>query len=240
MEATYPTKAIILKREARGEDDSRVVVYTYDHGMLDLIARGTKKIKSKLAGHLEPLCLSNIMVVNGKQYNYIGAAVSDNCYPSIKADWDRSLAAGSGINIFNHLVKENLKDEKLYLLLKEYLETLNNLANNSKLIFYKDIFILKLISLLGRKPELYNCVQCKKRPPPLGNSFDFIKGGLVCQQCIKTSGNNIKGLTLSEKCIKVLRLADKSDFTVFAKLKLTNQVTEEVNRLVSKLVEFFY
>ena len=69
MEETFNTKAIILKREPFWEADTRVVVYSLEKGKLHLIARGTKKISSKLAGHLEPMNFVDLMVVRGKQFD---------------------------------------------------------------------------------------------------------------------------------------------------------------------------
>ncbi len=125
MEATYPTKAIILKREPRGEDGSRVVVYTPDKGKLELVARGTKKIQSRLAGHIEPLCLSNIMVIRGKRFDYIGSAVSENSCLNIKNNLDKIQAAGKAVRIFNKLVKEGQADKETFRLLKDWLNILN-------------------------------------------------------------------------------------------------------------------
>ncbi|MFH1822239.1 MAG: recombination protein O N-terminal domain-containing protein [Patescibacteria group bacterium] len=43
MEETYTTKAIVLNRQPFRENDSRVVVYSFEQGKMELVARGTKK-----------------------------------------------------------------------------------------------------------------------------------------------------------------------------------------------------
>ena len=101
MEETYNTTAIITNNEPYREHDSKITAYTIDRGKLELIARGTKKIKSKLAGHLEPASLVNLMVVHGKQYDYTGFADSQNLYINIKNNYDKILICGL---VFQNLI----------------------------------------------------------------------------------------------------------------------------------------
>ena len=84
MEDTYRANAIIISSQPFREYDGKRVVYSLEKGKLDLVVRGVKRIKSKLSAHLEPLSLAEIMVVRGRQFNYVGAAMSRNCYSAIK------------------------------------------------------------------------------------------------------------------------------------------------------------
>ena len=233
MDETYTTKAIILKRFSFRENDSKAIVYSRDKGKLELVARGTKKINSKLAGHLEPISLSDIMVVRGRQYNYIGSAVSNNCYKIIKGDLDKLQIAGKAIKNFNKLIKEEQADKKIYILLQEFFNEINkkDLIADYELLY--NFFILKLLVILGYGPELYYCVGCRQKIRPKGNKFDFIKGGIICNNC--KTGNN---LTISENCIKVMRFAINEKFANLSKLKIKNSISNEIKKIVSSFLEF--
>ena len=93
MEDTYNTKAIILRRTPYRESDLRLTVYTPEHGKKILIARGALKQKAKLTGHLEPLVLSDVMIVRGKNYDYIGSAQGKKFYLNIKSDLEKTKYA---------------------------------------------------------------------------------------------------------------------------------------------------
>ena len=86
MEETYATKAIVLNRVPFRENDIRVSLYSSDQGRLDLIARGARKTKSKIAGHIEPISLARIMVIRGKRLDYLGSAINEASYFNIKND----------------------------------------------------------------------------------------------------------------------------------------------------------
>jgi len=239
MNETYTTKAIILNRLAAGEDDTRVVVYTQDRGKLELVARGTKKIKSKLAGHLEPICLSNLMIVRGRQFDYIGAAVYNNCYFNIKSDLEKLILAGKAISVFNKIVKLGEKDEATFILLRQFLDVLNNQQKASvsyELLF--NFFVLRLAVQLGHKPELYSCVVCRKKIAPNGNKLDLFRGGLVCLNCQKNKPDK-QVLPISADCIKILRFTIRSDLKGLIRLKVENKLAIEIINIISSFSKFY-
>ena len=96
-----------------------------------------------------------------------------------------------------------------------------------------NFFILKLLVILGYGPELYYCVGCRQKIRPKGNKFDFIKGGIICNNC--KTGNN---LTISENCIKVMRFAINEKFANLSKLKIKNSISNEIKKIVSSFLEF--
>ncbi len=238
MEETYTTTAIILSRQPFRENDCRVVVYSRDRGKIDLVARGTKKISSKLAGHLEPFNLSDLMVARGRQYDYIGAAISRNCYYNIKADSEKTACAGQAANIFNKLIKPGERGERLFGLLLDFLETLNKnqLSFISYQLFYH-FFALNVLAELGYRPELYKCVICGNKILPNDNRFNLSKGGLVCAKCRKNSKNK-QDLPISADCIKVLRLAVESDLNKLIKFKINDKLIKETNNIISYFYDY--
>lgn len=254
MEETYNLKAIVLKSEPWREDGAMILTYSAERGKLELAARGIKKISSKLAGHLEPITFSSIMAVRGRHYDYVGSAVGENCYVNIKSDLEKLEAAGRIINIFNKIVKEGEKDEKLFILLRGALEILDSgqpaCRTDGQLLI--SLFTLKLLAFLGHKPELYNCVVCGKKILPGGNKFDFAKGGVVCDKCslaeltlISNSARSgiasrLTGLTISDNCIKVLRVVAENDLKKTANINIGRTFKEENIKVISSFLKFNY
>ncbi|MFH1522623.1 MAG: DNA repair protein RecO [Patescibacteria group bacterium] len=255
MEETYTTRAIILNRYPFREHDSKAAIYSLDRGKLELIARGTKKLSSKLAGHLEPISLSKIMVVRGKQYDYVGSAISENCFLNIKSDLEKLQYAGQAINVFGKLIKEEQADENIFTLIEEYINLLDKAefeAHNIELFYH--FFVLKLLSLLGYTPELYNCVICKnKLKEPNGNLFDVAKGGVICANCSKKSPtspptpllirkgeiNCLKDcLTISENCIKILRLVIDKELSQLISLDINNESKKETCKVINSFLDY--
>ncbi|MCK4540300.1 DNA repair protein RecO [Candidatus Parcubacteria bacterium] len=219
MEETFNIQAIILNRHIFRENDSRVLVYSKEHGKMFLVARGARSIKSKMAGHIEPFCLSDLMVVRGKNYNYIGGAKSGNCFRELKSDLKKLEVAGRSFAILNKIIKEHEVDPKLFFLINDFLEALSDINKNIDSNLFLHAFILKLICQLGYRPELYSCVICRKDINPNNNYFDFKRGGLVCSSCRKNS------LTIHKDSIKLLRFIVKENFKNISKLHFNKKIS---------------
>ena len=234
MDETYLIKAIILKRQPFREYDAKVTVYSLEQGKMELVARGVKKISSKLAAHIEPISLTNIMVIKGKQFNYIGSSVSENNFLAVRSNLEKIKVTGKAINIFDKLIKPERQDKELFQLLYIFLEILNE----KKIDYSYDLFlyylILKILTELGYKPELHVCVTCKKKIKPTGNSFDLLKGGIICVSCKKTKNS----LTISDNAIKILRLTIEENLEELIKLKIEIKLEKEIIKIISSFLQF--
>ncbi|MDO8592573.1 MAG: DNA repair protein RecO [bacterium] len=236
MDETYNLTAIVLNRRPYAEDDGRVTVYSLERGKLDLTVRGLKKIKSKLAGHLEPMTLVDIMAVRGRRHDYAGAAVSQECFGRIKNDLDKLTIAGQAVGVFNKLVKAGEADQGLFALLKDFLQLLN-LDTRCPLDAecLNSFFILKLLVELGYRPELDNCLGCGKKIMPGHNFFNPAKGGLFCSNCPSNSGS----LEISDDAIKLLRLAISCKLAGLIKIKISDRLEKEIMNIVNCFFQYY-
>ncbi len=247
MEETRHGQAIILNRSDYRESDSLNTVYTRDFGKLALVARGTKKIKSKLAGHLEPISLADILIIKGKGFDYVGSALTRNAYLNIKDNLNKIYYAGRAINWFSRLVRDAEPDERLFLLLSRWLEVLDNYPSEEFTKesgeLYFTFFALKLMSELGYKPEMYECLNCRQKIKPGKNYFNLKNGGLVCGDCIEKekaaqSLNSAELLTISDNCIKLMRFIMDNKLDIAKKLKLDKKVIKELSILTINFLNF--
>ncbi len=61
----YQTEAIIIKKTKLGEADRILTLYTPRLGKIQAVARGVRRPRSKLAGHLELLTYSLVSLARG-------------------------------------------------------------------------------------------------------------------------------------------------------------------------------
>jgi len=247
MDETRHSQAIVLNRSDYRESDSLITCYTRNFGKLTLVARGTKKIKSKLAGHLEPISLVDILVIKGKRFDYVGSALMADAYLGIKDNLNKIYYAGRGIGWFNKLVKDGEKDERLFFLLGRWLEVLNNYPSDDftkesgELFFI--FFALKLMAELGYQPEMYNCLNCHGKIKPGKNYFNLKNGGIICENCLakerleqEISSNEL--LTISDNCIKLMRFIIDNQLDSAKKLRLDKRVIKELSILTLNFLNF--
>jgi len=239
MEATYIAKAIVLKSEPWREFDSRVVFYTKEYGKLDLVARGTKRIGSKLAGHLEPFNLIDLMVINGRSKSYAGGASNVDCFLELKQDLAKIESAGKVINWFDQNFQIGETDQQAFYLLENFLNLLNQVK--SEPIYYHllaSIIILKLMVILGQGPNLDTCLICQKDISNQGLRFDLIGNGVVCLSC--QPKRNQLTMDLSVDCVHKLKMIMSHQFDqVIKNLKINHLIANEINLAVNNLIKSF-
>ena len=238
MAETQRTTAIVLKRYDWRDYDSRVVLYTRDFGKKVLVARGTKRPGSKLAAHIEPLNQVELMILNGKQFSYVGSAVIETSFLKIKNNLNALYYAGSALAIFDSLVKENLSEEVVFNFLLTHLKKLEEQADNlssSQGNFWYQHFISRLLSLLGYQPNLQHCGHCGSLLEAGGNYFSSHNCSIVCQAC-QTEGQKISLVPISDNLIKTLRLAVGTNELNF--LKIPEKTLKEWDLINRLMIEF--
>ena len=247
MDESRHSSAIILNRSDYRESDSLVVAYTRYFGKLSLVARGTKKNRSKLAGHLEPMSLVDILIIKGKGFDYIGSALGTNAFLNLKDNLNKIYYCVLAFKWFNRLIKEGQSDERLFFLLLRWLEVLDTYPpeeftkENGELFFI--YFALKLMTELGYKPEMYECLSCRQKIEPGKNYFNLKNGGVICGNCFENDQktqviNPAEILTISDNCIKLMRFIMDNRLDTAKKLKLDKRVIKELSVLTLSFLNF--
>jgi DNA repair protein RecO (recombination protein O) len=241
MDETKNTVALILNRIDYREADSLVTVYTQNFGKLNLVARGTKKLQSKLAGHLEPISLVKLLIVNGKGFNYVGSALTVEAYLGIKDDLNKLYYAGQALANFSRLVKEGQADQRLFFLTKTWLEVLNDYQvqeftkESGELLL--NFFLLKLLSELGYQPNVNNCLLCQEKLQAGENYFDLKSGGIICGDCYQPRLQT-ELFSISDNCVKLLRFILGNRFQEAKKLKTNKKLIKELSFLINSFISF--
>ncbi|MBI5071724.1 DNA repair protein RecO [Candidatus Falkowbacteria bacterium] len=225
---TRLTKGIILRKQDYRESDRLFVIYTNELGKIEAVAKGVRKIKSKMAGHLELFSIINLMVAPGKTYYQIAGAEREKNFLNIKSDLGKTVLGSFCLEVVDIFTKTDHPDLKIYELLYEILEIFDNgkMKNFLKMYSLSKFFTLKLLSSLGWTPELYTCVKCKKKIMPSGNFFDASRGGLTCGQCGKSD------LPISTAAIKILRFVLQKKLKDAAALKITKTHIKELVKII--------
>ncbi len=157
-------QSLVLSRRDFRENDQIISLYTKEKGKLEVLARGVKKIISKNAAHLEPFSLVEAEIIQGKELARLGAVQPINYFANIRADLQKSLAAGYVVGLLNKILHEGEKDEKIFNLTLSWLEFINSQLLITNYLLLLDDYIVSLLHCLG-----YDIQTVKASP-----SHDFI------------------------------------------------------------------
>lgn len=238
------TKAIVLSRQPKHEADMQLRVFTWSFGKLDLVARGLRRSGSKLAGHLEPFNLCELLILRGRHHDYIASAWSLNSFYDLKSDLNKVYFAGQALKLFDRLVRSSQADPSLFILLESYLESLSGeddgLSQSLGLLYY-NFFLAKLLAILGTSPELAVCIQSGELITPGHNYLDIERGGLLCSRCFQSMASPPETVCkIGDNVIRLLRLAVDFEFANLRKIVLSSHDLKELNRLLKLFLEYHY
>lgn len=222
MATHYRTKALILgKREFR-EADRFFTFFTKEHGKVEALAKGERKIESKLRGGLELFYLSEISFIQGRYWKtLVDASLTDN-FSAIRNNLVKMKAASLVGRQVTTLVRGQEKDEDVWNLL---VNTFQRLNESSRVFLTHQFFFWRLVSHLGYQPQLHKCANCKQELNPDQLYFSATQGGMVCKDCKQGLNQKVEPGT-----IKIVRAILSEDWQEVSKLKV-NDYQEDLNQL---------
>lgn len=175
------TRGFVLRKYDIGEADRMYIIYTKDYGKKNLFCKGALKIQSKLAPHLAEFADADFDFVKGKIFEKIIGARMEKSFVSIRNDL-RKIAIGNFIlDAVDNLIKPDHPDREIYILIKKALEIIDGHKDIRKAYFSANIFIWKLLILLGYKPEIDKCAKCGMKLKE--SYFDERTGEFFCGEC---------------------------------------------------------
>jgi DNA repair protein RecO (recombination protein O) len=188
------TQAIILSRTDYGEADRIITLLTPGYGKLALLAKGVRRIKSKLAGGIELFSVSEITFIKGK--GSVGTLVSTRLvkhYGNIIRNLERTMLGYELIKQL-HKATEDEPEEGYFELLHQSFEALDHSEISQELI--KLWFPMQLLRLGGYTPNLQSDAQGKKLEAAARYQFDFDHASFAPHPEGVFSANHIKFLRL--------------------------------------------
>src|SRR3990167_3428207 len=114
---THTTTAITLYYRIYREHDRIYTMYSRDFGKLNLLARGSNKIVSKLAGHIEPCVLSSLMIAQGSGWDILAQARTIKSFKMIRLDQRRFLLVSLCVECLDQLTRAEERDQEVFDLL---------------------------------------------------------------------------------------------------------------------------
>ncbi|MBN2077159.1 MAG: DNA repair protein RecO [Dehalococcoidales bacterium] len=229
----YQTDAIVIKKTKLGEADTILTFYTPDRGKIQGFAKSLRKTKSKMAGHLELITHSRVTFARGRNLDTITGSQTIDSFVALKSDFKLMSYALYVIELVNQFTPEHYEDYKLFQLL---LETLKNLCQTDDIETLLRFFEIHLLSEVGYRPQLQQCVNCRKVLEPVTNTFSPASGGVLCPECSYKSASIL--FSLSVNALKVLRFFQNNDYDTASRLKVPPELSTELEKVIRGYIRY--
>jgi len=96
-------------------------------------------------------------------------------------------------------------------------------------------FELRLLGLLGFRPQLFRCVTCGDDPQADGNAFSAEAGGVVCPHCTPSHRD---AQALPAAAFRVMRFLQTREWAVARCIQLTPETRGALERIMHSYIRY--
>lgn len=227
---TYRAQAIVLGHFEYGEADRILKLFTLEKGKISAIAKGVRKIRSRKAGHLEPFTQVNVFLARGRDLDIITQAEAVNLMMGLRGDLRRMALASYIVEVLDRFTYDEGPNPNLFRLLSHTLSRLEAQANLESVIHY---FEIRLLELVGYRPQLFECIDCGEKIQAQDQFFSPLGGGIACPKCGRMRA---EAWPIEQNVLRYLRHLQRSSWAAVKPL----EIPEPVHKGLAALFEAYF
>ncbi len=220
---TITVKGLVLKQTNYSEADKILTLFTDELGIVTVISKGARKIKSHQRGAASLFCYGEYVLYPGKNmYTMRGAKLLSSFY-SISESIQKLALASYLCEITAFFIPEEEKAEDVLSLILNTLYILSKKERNLFLI--KAVFEFKFLAMIGYQIDTESCVRCGKNETV---SFSSERGGMLCTNCAKYDA------PCPASCIKAIKYITNYDTKNIFSFTIESEGLKALSRLARK------
>ncbi len=226
-------EGIVLKSFDYRETSRIATFFTQHHGRVSGVLKGIRKDHKKFGSNIDRFSINEIVYY---EYSRSDLHLISQCdlkqyYFPIREDYKKSLAANYILELVDIIMPSQEPNEKIYILMKEYLKHLESAKDIDKLVH---IFQIKILGLSGFRPHIDSCVKCQKQV--VGRvRFSLASGGLVCANC-PTIGKDFA--IISNGTVSTMLHIERSTFEQALRLGLPLTIKKELKYVLNNFLVY--
>jgi DNA repair protein RecO (recombination protein O) len=224
-------EAVVLRRVDFGEADRVLVLFTRERGKMPVVAKGIRRMSSRMAGHLELFTRSELMLAKGANLDVVTQAETRDAYRPVREDLTRTSTAYLIVELTDALTEEDVEHPELFELLTTTFRALGT-TDDPRLVAAH--YQLRLLDVSGFRPVLMQCINCHEDLAPGRNAFSAFLGGALCPRCGPSEPSS---RPIDTDVLKVLRNLQRSGLPGSARFRVPELVMREVERTLRDLIE---
>lgn len=216
------TEGIVLGQTNYSESSKILKVLTKDYGMISIMSKGCRNLKSKLRGVSSIFTYGDFHLYYKEQGISILVGVDvKNSFLNLQCDIEK-ITYGSYLLDLTEQVLKHTESGEIYFLL---IATLEKIDDGYNLQALTNILELKYLDYLGIRPILDCCSICGNQTQIITVNTDV--GGYICKNCY----HNEK--IYQDRTIKLIRMFYYVDISKITKLEIGGDCLKELNDFIN-------
>lgn len=223
-------EGVVISERDYGETSKLINIITKEHGLISVIAKGARKMKSTLRGISSKLTYGyfHIYYKEGKISTLIDADIVNN-FKMIRKDLLTIGYANFICELVGQVIKQSVVSKDLVTIYNNFIASLIKIDEGFDPAIITNILELKLLPFLGVKPVLDECAICGDVTSIVTVSVDNY--GFICQHCRSNE------YIVSDKTVKILRMFYYVDISKISKLDISSKVKNEISLFIDNFYD---
>lgn len=222
------TTGIVLKTKPFSEADKLLTIYTRKIGKIHALAKGARRMKSRLGGRLDMLNLCSLYLARGRSFYIVSQCETREVFGALKKIYDEVHLAMHCAKLLDKFTPWEEKQKNLFDLMLHILLCLNE--GSDDLLLLRCFFQFKLLSFCGYRPRFEHCVRCGRESQL---SYFLHERGTVCARCVPEA--EVARFKLSAQDIQFMHALSAA-----RSAKSSFIPTEQVDKLLAALLEYHH
>jgi DNA repair protein RecO (recombination protein O) len=233
-ERSFRVEAVVLRHADWGEADRILTLYSRERGKIRAIVKGARKIRSRKAGHLEPLTRVTLQMAQGRDLLIVTQADTLEVYQPLLENLSKTGFALYAVELLDRFTYE--EESENYAIFRLLTESLSRIATEAEPWLAIRYYEVHLLELLGFRPHLFECANCGEKILPVNQYFSPAEGGVLCPRC----GKSLPGtLPVSMEALKYFRHFQRSSYPEAQRARLPAvQIRNELENLLQKYLTY--
>lgn len=229
---TFNTRAIILRRDDFDGPDSRLLLLSNTHGKIELIAKGLRRLASKLAAHARPGIVADCFVVQGRRRKLFAGSVVEDAVETLSLS--QQYVQGALLRITDALVPLEQHDAEQFARLEIALKLVR--TNTPQISLLPHLYAWQLLVHSGYAQQLSICMVCAQSLSGEDRMFlDVRRGGLAHTLCVIDEAT--PGVVLHRAAVNGLRHMAEAPLSDVLRLRAEDEIFAEMLRAIEAVAE---
>lgn len=235
----FQTEGLFLRSFPLSESDKVVACLTPDFGLIRLVAKGSRKLKSRFSGTLEPFSIAQIDFYRREDgdLGILRQVELRHSYFHLAKKINVVAALAYFGELLTNFAPPHEPNQVLYRMSRSCFEAVSEVADNLEKVavgvLYFEMWILRLNGYL---PDIRTCGECRKNIKSQETVIWSPENRFLCKNCGDRRGLILDGE--QNRIVRAARSLSPSDFIqqITAKREILNPLTLISRKLIKQVL----
>lgn len=219
MKEIITLSGVVLFSAPVSENDRRMVILSRERGKITVFANGCRKMNSRITAFTRPFTFARFNLYPGKDSYHLESAEMIESFEEITGDFDALTLGTYFLELAGYFSEENVEAQAEVDLIYLSIKALLKKNQSNRLI--RAIFELKILSIQGIAPQVFECVMCGEK---IKNGYLLAsKHGIACKKCVPDNSNLVY---LNETATYAIQFVETTDIRKIYSFTLEQSITE--------------